>query len=106
MLRNCGSRSTWPNAIIDKCSCCTRSRFPAVISTSSNQIIPALSDIYNTYGNANNQLSDNGPPFNSKAMKDFAQKRSLNIQNTCTPPLHPAANPVETFMKPLAKTAQ
>ena len=35
-------------------------------------------------------------------MKDFAQKRNINIQNT--PPLHPAANPVETFMKPLGKT--
>ena len=81
------------------------SRFPAtklVTSTSSNQIIPALSDINNIYGNPKNQLSDNGPPSNSTAVKDFAQKRSINIQNT--PPLHPAANRVETFMKPLRKT--
>ena len=81
------------------------SRFTAaslVISTSSNQVIPALSDIYSTYGNPNNQLYDNGPPFSSSATKDFAQKRNINIQNT--PPIHPAANPMETFMKPLEKT--
>ena len=81
------------------------SRFPAaklVTSTNSGQVIPALSDIYNAYGNPNNQLSDNGPPFNSKAMKDFARERDINLQNI--PPLHPSANPVETFMKPLGKT--
>ena len=81
------------------------SRFPAAklgTSTGSNQVIPAFSDIYITYENPNNQLPDNGPPFKSSTMKNFAQKRSINIQNT--PPLHPAANPVETFMKPLGKT--
>ena len=83
------------------------SRFPAaklITSTNSNQVIPVLSDIYSTYGNPNNQFSDNGPPFNSSEMKDFAQKRSINIQNT--PPRHPAANPAETFMKPLGKTME
>ena len=54
------------------------SRFPAaklITSTISNQVIPAFSDIYSTCRNPNNQLSDNGLPFSSSAMKDFAQKK-------------------------------
>ena len=35
-------------------------------------------------------------------MKEFCQKRSINIQKTL--PLHPSSNPVEAFMKPLDKT--
>ena len=27
-----------------------------------------------------NQLSDNGPPFNSKSMEQFAKKRNINVQ--------------------------
>ena len=80
------------------------SRFPAaklVASTKADKVIPAIADIYDTYGNPDSQLSDNGPPFNSKAMEQFASKR--NIQLKKTPPLHPSANPVETFMKPLGK---
>ena len=66
------------------------------------KVLPALSEIYDTYGNPRNQLSDNGSPFNSKAMEQFTQKRDINPEKT--PPLHPQSNPVETFMKPLGKT--
>ena len=43
------------------------SRYPAakiVSSTKASKVIPALADIYNTYGNPETQLSENGPPFN------------------------------------------
>ena len=81
------------------------SRFPAaklVTSTGARQVLPALGDIYNSYGNPITQLSDNGPPFNSTAMEHFARKRNIELKKI--PPLHPQANPVETFMKPLGKT--
>jgi ribosomal protein L21E len=80
------------------------SRFPVaklVNSTSATSVLPTLGETYDLLGNPENQLSDNGPPFNSKAMQLFADKRSINLQKT--PPLHPSANPVETFMKPLGK---
>ena len=47
------------------------SRFPAaklVTSTRSAQVIPALGEIYNTYGNPERQISDIGPPFNNEHM--------------------------------------
>ena len=81
------------------------SRFPAaklVSSTAASKVIPALTNIYNQYGNPQTQLSDNGPPFNSSAMEKFTQDRSINMQKI--PPGHPSANPVETFMKSVGKT--
>ena len=81
------------------------SQYPSakiVQSTKVEKVLPALSEIYDTYGNPRNQLSDNGPSFNSKAMEQFTQKRDINLEKT--PPLHPQSNPVETFMKPLGKT--
>ena len=76
------------------------SRYPAakiVSSTKAENVIPALSDIYNTLGNPDVQLSDNGPPFNSQKMK-----RSITMQHI--PPFHPSATTVETFMCPIGKT--
>ena len=81
------------------------SRFPAaklVSSTSSDKVLPALGQIYDSYGNPDIQLSDNGPPFNSSAMKEFANKRDIQLEKI--PPLHPSSNPVENFMRPLGKT--
>ena len=80
------------------------SRFPAakiVSSTKASKMLPALGDIYDAYGNPENQLSDNGPPFNSKSMEQFTKKRNINVQKI--PPCHPSSNTVETFMKPLGK---
>ena len=81
------------------------SRYPSaklVKSASADKVIPALSEIYNNYGNPENQLSDNGPPFNLKKMEAFCQKRSISMQKIT--PLHPSSNLVETFIKPLGKT--
>ena len=79
-------------------------RFPAaklVSSTSADKVIPALAEIYDAYGNPDQQLSDNGSPFNSEAMSRFATQRGIEIQNA--PPHHPSSNPVENFMRPLGK---
>ena len=47
------------------------------------------------------QISDNGPPFNSAKMNEFAESRDIQLRHT--PPLHPNANPAETVMKPIRK---
>ena len=81
------------------------SKFPAaklVKNTSAKQVLPVLSEIYNTYGNPAKQISDNGSPFNSAAMQEFADRRGIDLQKI--PPLHPSSNPAETFMRPLGKT--
>ena len=75
-----------------------------VSSTKAAKVLPALANIYNTLGNPEQQISDNGPPFNSKEMEDFTAKRNISLQKI--PPLHPAANPVETFMRPLGKATK
>ena len=80
------------------------SRFPAaklVTSTSANKVLPALAEIYDSYGNPSKQLSDNGSPFNSEDMKNFAQSRGINLEKIA--PMHPVSNPAETFMRPLGK---
>lgn len=79
-------------------------RYPAakiVTSTKASNVLPALGDIYNDLGNPDKQLSDNGPPFNSNEMSQFAAKRNIELQKI--PPLHPSANPAECFMRPLGK---
>ena len=68
----------------------------------SSRHVVVVQDIYDAYGNPRKQISDNGPPFNSEAMKEFTTKRHIAMQKI--PPLHRSANPVETFMKPLGKT--
>jgi hypothetical protein len=80
------------------------SRYPAanlVTSTQADKVIPALTEIYETYGNPDVQISDNGPPFNSIQMPNFAKTKDIKLQKS--PPLHPSSNPVETFMRPLCK---
>ena len=81
------------------------SKFPAaklVTSTSAERVLPALADVYDNFGNPQKQISDNGAPFNSRAMSDFAENRGIDLQKI--PPLHPSSNPAETFMRPLGKT--
>ena len=78
--------------------------FPAakiVTLTSAAKVLPALGNIYDAYGNPGTQISDNRPPFNSQAIKEFMKSRGLAIQHV--PALHPSANHAETFMKPLGK---
>ena len=80
------------------------SRYPAaklVSSTKADKVLPVLADIYDTFGNPEVQISDNGPPFNSAKMRSFAEARDIQLRHT--PPLHPNANPAETVMKPIGK---
>ena len=77
------------------------SRFPAaklVASTNASKVLPVLREIYDAYGNPKRQISDNGPPFNSQAMRQFTADKGIKMQQI--PPLHPSANPTETFMRP------
>ena len=60
-----------------------------------------LSDIYDSYGNPDLQISDNGPPFNSRKMEEFAKQRDIELRHTA--PYHPNANPAETCMKTIGK---
>ncbi|CAB4037290.1 Retrovirus-related Pol poly from transposon [Paramuricea clavata] len=56
------------------------SRYPAaklITSTKADKVIPALTEIYETYGNQDVQISDNGPPFNSIQMQNFAKTTTL-----------------------------
>ena len=73
------------------------SRFPT-----AKQVIPTLEEIYNACGNPEIQISDNRPPFNSKAMENFTQNKNIELKKI--PPLHLSSNPVETLMHPLGKT--
>ena len=80
------------------------SKYPAaklVSSTSAERVLPVIADIYDTFGNPRKQISDNGPPFNSKAMSNFAERRNIHLQKI--PPVHPTSNPAETFMRLLGK---
>jgi len=80
------------------------SRYPAaklVASTKADKVLPILSEIYDDLGNPVTQISDNGPPFNSKKMAQFAAERDINLR--FTPPYHPNANPAETCMKTVGK---
>ena len=53
----------------------------------STKVIPALEEIYNPYGNPEIQISDNGLPFNSKAMENFTQSKYIEMKKI--PLLHP-----------------
>ena len=72
-----------------------------MLSTKTEKVIPALKGINNNYGRPKVQISDNGPPFNSRMMTEFANKNSIELQKI--PPLHPSSTLAETFMRPLGK---
>ena len=58
------------------------SRYPTakiVSNTSAKAVLPVLKDAYDTFGNPEVQKSDNGPPFNSKAMADFTEERGIEV---------------------------
>ena len=81
------------------------SRFPAakiVPSTAATPVLKALGGIYTDFGQPKSHRTDNGPPFDSEAFKDFSEK--AGVTHIKTFPYHPQANPAETFMKPLGKS--
>lgn len=73
-----------------------------VASTKVERVIPALEEIYDEYGYPENQISDNGPPFNSKKMKEFNESHGTAARFST--PHFPSQNPTETFMKTIGKT--
>ena len=80
------------------------SRYPAaklVSSTKADEVIPALDEIYADYGFPDIQISDNGPPFGSKSMKEYTEARGIKTQFSA--PYFPSQNPAETFMTTLGK---
>ena len=82
----------------------TLSRFPVakiVPNTKASTVIPALDDIYTSYEYPEKHVSDNGPPFDSKAFQDYSKEKGVRHQNNY--PYHPQDNPSERFMKPLGK---
>lgn len=86
---------------------CDLSRFPTatfVRSTSSEDTISALTEIYSAFGFPRTQRSDNGAAFKSVRFQQFCNKHA--IDHKFTAPYHPRANPAETFMKVLKKTFQ
>lgn len=81
------------------------SRYPAaklVSSTKASKVIPALDEIYTEYGYPDRQISDNGPPFDSKNMQRYTEGHGITTQFST--PYHPSQNPAETFMKTVGKT--
>ena len=84
------------------------SRFPEVrilSSTSANQTIDALEEIFASRGIPEVVKSDNGPPFQSAEFKAFA--KSIGFTHRKVTPYWPEANGgVESFMKGLGKVTR
>ena len=81
------------------------SRFPimeVIHSTSANVVIPRLDDLHATFGVQGILKSDNGPPFNSKEFKTFAETLGFKHKNVTH--LWPEANgEAEKFMRTLKR---
>ncbi|XP_060576630.1 uncharacterized protein K02A2.6-like [Ruditapes philippinarum] len=84
---------------------CDYSRFPVVErikSTAADTVIPRLEAIFSVFGYPEVVKTDNGPPFQSRAFREFADNSGFKHKRIT--PLHPQANGiVERFMAPLQK---
>ncbi|XP_060595124.1 uncharacterized protein K02A2.6-like [Ruditapes philippinarum] len=84
---------------------CDYSRFPVVErikSTAADTVIPRLEAIFSIFGYPEVVKTDNGPPFQSRAFREFADNSGFKHKRIT--PLHPQANGiVERFMAPLQK---
>jgi transposase InsO family protein len=82
------------------------SRFPVVEiinSTSARTVVPRFDRIFSEYGVPDVMRTDNGPPFNSREYKLFAE--SVGYKPRLVTPLWPRANgEAERFMKTIKKT--
>lgn len=84
---------------------CNLTRFPdakVVPSTAARDVLPALAETYNNFGNPAVHKAENGPP--SKAFQQFSDNRGIHLKHS--PPYHPQANEAECFMKPLGKAVK
>ena len=82
----------------------TVSKYPAakiVTDSKASTIISAIDEIYSSFGYPEKHITDNGPPFNSKAFSDYSTCKGINHQKSF--PHLPQSNPVERLMKPLGK---
>ena len=80
------------------------SRFPVVeitSSTSAQTVIPHIDRIFSEYGVPDVVRTDNGPPFNSREYKLYAEN---TILHHITPLWLRANGEVERFMKTIKKT--
>ena len=69
------------------------SRYPVVeivLSTSASTVIPQLDKTFSTFGIPEIVRSDNGPPFNGREFREFAQ--TLGFKHRKVTPLWPRAN--------------
>ncbi|XP_060599242.1 uncharacterized protein K02A2.6-like [Ruditapes philippinarum] len=75
------------------------------MSLKAGPVIAKLQAIFSMFGMVSVVCADNGPPFNSYAFKQFAEKAGF-IHRKITP-LHPMGNAiVERFMQPLQKAVK
>ena len=77
------------------------SRMPVVefaSSTSAECAVPMMKKIFNTYGVPEEVKSDNGPPFNSKKFKEFAEEQGFQHRKV-TPGWAEANGDVERMVK-------
>ena len=85
-----------------------RSRFPfaaVTTSTSAKNIIKVFHVIFGQYGYPRKIISDNGPPFKLKEIKDYFSKHAI-IHYQITPYWPQANTENECFMKPMMKVIQ
>ena len=87
---------------------CLRSKWPEVSiflrnqSTNAEGVISAMEKLFAIHGIPDVIRTDNGPPFNSGAFKQFSRKFGFRTQKVT--PLWPEANgQAESFMKCLGK---
>ena len=87
---------------------CLRSKWPEIgiflrnQSTNADSVIAAMEKMFAVHGIPDVVRTDNGPPFNSKAFKQFSKKVGFQTQKVT--PLWPEANgQAEAFMKCLGK---
>ena len=82
------------------------SRYPVVQvirTTSAKAIIPKLAEIFSMLGLPDELKSDNGPPFNSRELADFAKR--MGFKHRKITPMWPRANGlVERFMQTIEKS--
>ena len=87
---------------------CLRSKWPEIKvflknqTTNAGGVISAMESMFSVHGIPDQIRTDNGPPFNSKDFKTFANRIGFQIQKVT--PLWPQANgQAEAFMKCLGK---
>ena len=85
-----------------------RSRFPfpdVTASTSAKNIIKVFHVIFGHYGYPRKIISDNGPLFKSKEIKDYFSKHAI-IHHWITPYWRHENGEIECFMKSMMKVIQ